>query len=292
MEDVLGQVIGVLKARRLKGERRAWLSPEARAALAASVAPAPRPRPEAAVAVSAPVRPVPPPELDRPAAAPARSPAVETPVPLAPAPAVSLPSLDLSGRSLEEVRAAVAACSRCDLCRAGRRQTVFSDGDPHAELMFIGEGPGADEDAQGIPFVGAAGQLLTKMIEGMQFRRQEVYICNIVKCRPPNNRQPTHEEGEACLPYLRRQIELVKPRCIVLLGSTALWHLLRAKGITKTHGQWQKFNDIPVMPTYHPSFLLRVPERKRECWNDLQQVMKVFGKSPKPPAVPAAAAAP
>jgi DNA polymerase len=306
MNDTVGQVIEVLKVRRLKGERRVWLGPPTRAALFAPVAAAPsgvrpasppssRPAAIAAPAVRA-VEPEPlavvrpteqPAELKRP------EPVVSPPssslaatllaggMPGVPRPpGTALPPLELAGRSLDELREMVAACTRCDLCRGGRRQTVFADGDPTAELMFIGEGPGEEEDRQGLPFVGAAGQLLTKMIEAMKFQRHQVYICNIVKCRPPGNRQPTDEEGKACLPYVLRQIAAVKPRCLVLLGNTPLWHLLAEKGITHLRGQWRQFEDIPVMPTYHPAFLLRLPAKKRECWADLQQVMKLFGKLP------------
>ncbi len=295
MNDTVGQVIEVLKARRLKGERRVWLGPAAQAALFTPVSVAPRSI----------VLPSPPPAVAPPVVCPAGPepvvaalrPAVSAGGPVSPPPptraatwgagaiprtppraAADLPPLDLSNLSLEEVRGLVAGCTRCGLCHSGRRQTVFSDGDPKAELMFIGEGPGEDEDIQGVPFVGRAGQLLTKMIEAMKYQRQAVYICNIVKCRPPGNRQPADEEGKACLPYLLRQIELVRPRCIVLLGATPLWHLLAEKGITRIRGQWRKFEGIPVMPTYHPAFLLRVPDRKRECWTDLQQVMKLLGK--------------
>lgn len=306
MNDTVGQVIEVLKARRLKGERRVWLGPPARAALFAPVAAAPSvvrsvlppSSPPAAMAPPAAVRSVGPEPLA--AVRLAETAERKGPVPPAPPappslaatllagglpgtprpPGIALPALELSGRSLDELRTMVAACTRCDLCRGGRRQTVFADGDPKAELMFIGEGPGEDEDRQGLPFVGAAGQLLTKMIEAMKFQRHEVYICNIVKCRPPGNRQPTETEGKTCLPYVLRQIAVVKPRGIVLLGNTPLWHLLAEKGITRLRGQWRKFEGIPVMPTYHPAFLLRLPAKKRECWADLQQVMKFFGKLP------------
>ncbi len=153
--------------------------------------------------------------------------------------------------------------------------------------MFIGEGPGRDEDAQGIPFVGAAGQLLNRMIAAMQFRREEVYIANIVKCRPPRNRAPGDDEAAMCLPYLERQIELVKPQVLVLLGAVPLRYLLGLRGINSLHGQWQEFRGIPVLPTFHPAYLLRVEAKKRDAWQDLQKVMRHLGKTPpatKPPA--------
>jgi len=173
----------------------------------------------------------------------------------------------------------VAGCQRCGLCQ-GRTQTVFGEGDPHARLMFIGEAPGADEDRIGRPFVGAAGQLLDNMITAMQYARSEVYIANIVKCRPPRNRNPEPEEADACLPYLYRQIQLVQPEVIVTLGAVPLRYLLGRQGIMKTRGHWLEFRGIPVMPTFHPSYLLRVSAAKRETWLDLQQVMRSLGKDP------------
>lgn len=177
----------------------------------------------------------------------------------------------------DQLRHAVFRCRGCRLCET-RTNVVFADGNEHAELMFIGEGPGADEDAQGVPFVGKAGQLLTKMIAAMQFKREEVYIANIVKCRPPGNRNPTDDEMAACLPYLLRQIELVRPKVIVLLGSVALKGLLNRSGIMRMRGHWLDYRGIMVMPTFHPAYLLRYEAGKKDAWSDLQQVMKVFGK--------------
>lgn len=177
----------------------------------------------------------------------------------------------------DQLRCATDHCRLCRLCET-RTHVVFADGNEHAELMFIGEGPGADEDAQGIPFVGKAGQLLTKMIAAMQFRREEVYIANIVKCRPPENRNPMDDEMAACLPYLQRQIELVRPKVIVLLGSVALKGLLNRSGIMRMRGHWLDYRGIMVMPTFHPAYLLRYEAGKKDAWSDLQQVMKVFGK--------------
>ena len=187
------------------------------------------------------------------------------------------PPPDVSAMDWDALKKTVAQCRGCRLC-GQRRHTVFADGNEHAELMFIGEGPGADEDEQGIPFVGRAGQLLTKMIGAMQFRREEVYIANIVKCRPPGNRNPEDDEAAVCLPYLLRQIELVSPKVIVLLGNIALKGLMKRSGISRMRGRWLDFHGIMVMPTFHPSYLLRFEHEKRNAWNDLQQVMKVFGK--------------
>ncbi len=175
----------------------------------------------------------------------------------------------------EEVR----PCTKCPLCES-RTQTVFARGNPSAEVCFVGEGPGADEDAQGEPFVGAAGQLLDKMIVAMGYRRDDVYICNIVKCRPPQNRKPEPKEIEACLPYLRDQLALVKPKVIVALGATAVAGLTGStEGITRLRGKWKLYKGTtPIMPTFHPAYLLRTPAAKREVWSDLQEVMKHLGK--------------
>ncbi len=186
---------------------------------------------------------------------------------------------EVGGMDFAQLEQTVRTCRACRLCEK-RTHTVFSDGNEHAELMFIGEGPGEDEDLQGIPFVGKAGQLLTKMIQAMRFERNEVYIANIVKCRPPGNRNPQDDEADCCLPYLRRQIELVHPKVIVTLGAVPLKYLLNITGITRMRGNWLKYGDIPVMPTLHPAYLLRNPSAKAGAWSDLQQVMKVFGKVP------------
>lgn len=182
-------------------------------------------------------------------------------------------------RDFETLRAFIGDCPRCKLC-AGRTNIVFGVGDPKAGLMFVGEGPGADEDAQGIPFVGRAGQLLTKMIEAMGFSRDDVYIANIVKCRPPDNRNPEPDEIAACKPFLLRQIDIVKPKVIVCLGRIAAQALLETViPISKIRGRFQDWNGMQVMPTYHPAFLLRNPPMKKYVWEDLQQVMKVLGKT-------------
>ena len=167
----------------------------------------------------------------------------------------------------------ISACERCELCRRIHHK-VPGQGNASADLMFIGEGPGADEDMQGLAFVGAAGQLLTKMISAMGLTRDEVYICNIVKCRPPQNRTPLPEEAAACLPYLREQVALVRPKVIVLLGATAAKTLLRPDfRITREHGQWEERKGVWFLPTYHPAALLRDESKKRDAWHDLQLVM-------------------
>jgi DNA polymerase len=183
----------------------------------------------------------------------------------------------ISNMNFEELNSVCLQCRICPLCQT-RTNVVFGEGNPNADLMFVGEGPGYDEDQQGRPFVGKAGELLTKMINAMQFSRQDVYIANIVKCRPPKNRNPLPEEAAACIPYLKRQIELIKPKVIVVLGAVPLKYLLDKTGITRQRGQWDSYNNIQVMPTFHPAYLLRNPEAKRETWSDLQMVMKVFGK--------------
>lgn len=166
----------------------------------------------------------------------------------------------------------VAACRRCRLCE-GRQKTVFGSGDPNAELMFIGEGPGAEEDRQGLPFVGRAGELLTRIIEAIGMTRDQVYIANIVKCRPPGNRDPQPDEVAACRPYLERQIALVRPRLLVALGRIAAQTLLgNDLPIGRMRGQWFEVLGVPLMVTYHPAALLRNPALKRPTWEDMQQV--------------------
>ena len=164
------------------------------------------------------------------------------------------------------------ACEKCGLCR-GRMNVVPGEGDPTADLMFIGEGPGAEEDRQGRPFVGRSGELLTKMIHAIGLERSEVYICNVVKCRPPNNRQPTPEEMAACLPHLRGQAALVRPRVILLLGATAVAAVLGPdERITRCRGRWFERKGTHIIATYHPSALLRDPSKKRAAWEDLQSL--------------------
>ena len=178
--------------------------------------------------------------------------------------------------SLDAVQAHLGECTRCGLCN-GRNRIVFGDGNPQAELMFVGEGPGADEDRQGLPFVGRAGELLTKMIEaGLEIPRPSVYICNIVKCRPPGNRTPLPDEVATCRPFLDGQIDAIRPRVIVALGKPAASLLLgRDVAITRVRGTWQEYRVIPVMPTFHPAFILRqyTPENRRLVWEDLKAAL-------------------
>ena len=167
----------------------------------------------------------------------------------------------------------VFSCEKCRLCQT-RQNVVLGEGDLHAALMFIGEGPGAQEDATGRPFVGAAGQLLDRMLAAIGMTREQVYICNIVKCRPPQNRVPEPDERSACMPYLRQQVALVRPQVIVLLGATAAKTLLRPDlRITREHGQWEERKGVWLLPTYHPAALLRDESKKRDAWHDLQLVM-------------------
>ncbi|MFO7936518.1 MAG: uracil-DNA glycosylase [Kiritimatiellia bacterium] len=186
------------------------------------------------------------------------------------------PYADMDLTALENT---VQSCQKCALGQS-RNNPVFGEGSPIADLMFIGEGPGYHEDQQGRPFVGRAGDLLTKMINAMQFTRKDVYIGNILKCRPPKNRNPNPDEAEACLPYLYRQIELIDPEVIILLGSVPLKYLHNKTGITRLRGKWLELQGRKVMPTFHPAYLLRNPAAKRDAWNDLQMVMKVFGRKP------------
>lgn len=189
--------------------------------------------------------------------------------PLAPSSSPSLPLHDLEALALE-----VSACTRCALHRE-RSRTVFARGNPASSLVFVGEGPGYHEDQQGLPFVGAAGQLLDRMVAAMGMGRDEVYICNVVKCRPPGNRTPSDEEAEACYPFLRKQLQSVAPRAIVALGKVAALRLRGGGALDKGwRGRWFQWEGVDVMPTYHPAFLLRNPEFKRSVWNDLQQVMQ------------------
>lgn len=181
---------------------------------------------------------------------------------------------------LAQIEQVVAGCTRCPL-HAARTKTVFARGNPDAELMFVGEGPGAEEDAQGLPFVGKAGQLLDKMIQAMGYQPDDVYVANVVKCRPPDNRKPEPNETAACVGYLHEQIALVRPKAIVALGATAVEGLLGISGITRLRGTWRLYRgSVPVMPTFHPAYLLRTPAAKREVWEDLKQVMAKLGKAP------------
>ena len=180
--------------------------------------------------------------------------------------------------SLDELRSVIGDCTRCKLCK-GRTNIVFGVGNADAELLFIGEGPGEDEDRQGVPFVGRAGMLLTDIItKGMGLRREDVYIANVVKCRPPNNRNPEPDEIVACEPFLHRQIALIRPRVIVSLGKFATQVLLRSRTpISKLRGEWHDYQGVPLMPTFHPAYLLRNPSDKRLVWDDIKLVMTRLG---------------
>jgi DNA polymerase len=197
-------------------------------------------------------------------------------------PVVAGPSLfesveKIANESLPMIREDLGECTRCKL-HSTRHKIVFGDGNPKAELVFVGEGPGADEDAQGLPFVGRAGKLLTQMIEAMGLQRKDVYICNVVKCRPPGNRQPEEDEVRACSPFLLRQIDTIAPKAIVCLGAVAAKTLLQTnRGISQFRGEWLEFRGRKLLATYHPAYLLRNPPAKSEVWKDLQKVMAVLG---------------
>jgi uracil-DNA glycosylase family 4 len=183
--------------------------------------------------------------------------------------------------ALQAVRADIGDCTRCPLAYAGRHTIVFADGDPNARLMFVGEGPGADEDASGLPFVGKAGQLLNNMIAAMGLKREEVYIANIVKCRPPGNRTPEPVEANTCSQFLIRQIDIVRPQVIVALGATAATYLLGVRqSLSSLRGRWHSSRGAKVAVTYHPAFLLRDPRQKGEAWKDLQMVMALLALKP------------
>jgi DNA polymerase len=196
---------------------------------------------------------------------------------LAPIPAECVPAGERAA-ALEAIREEIGDCTRCPLAYAGRRKIVFGDGSPTARLMFVGEGPGADEDVQGVPFVGKAGQLLNNMIAAMGLQREEVYIANIVKCRPPGNRVPEPVEANTCSQFLVRQIDVVGPEVIVALGSTAATYLLGVRqSLSGLRGRWHTCRGAKLAVTYHPAFLLRDPRQKAEAWKDLQMVMGELG---------------
>jgi len=199
---------------------------------------------------------------------------------LAPLPAEPIAAVHRAA-ALFAIQKEIGDCTRCPLAYAGRHKIVFGDGSPTARLMFIGEGPGADEDAQGIPFVGKAGQLLNNMIGAMGLARTDVYIANIVKCRPPGNRVPEPEEANTCSQFLLRQIDVVRPEVIVALGSTAAMYLLGVKqSLSSLRGRWHLCRGAKLAVTYHPAFLLRDPRQKAEAWKDLQMVMGELGLTP------------
>ena len=189
--------------------------------------------------------------------------------------------------TLTEIREEIGDCTRCKLHAQGRKQIVFGVGNPNADLMFVGEAPGADEDVQGVPFVGRAGQLLTKMIEAMGFKRDEVYIANVIKCRPPQNRNPDPDEVATCEPFLFKQIDTIQPKVIVALGSFAAKALLKTQDpISRLRGRVYAYHGAKLIPTFHPSFLLRSPNQKKYAWEDLKRALAEMGRVP-----PGAAAA-
>ncbi len=224
-------------------------------------------------------------------------PRATTPLPLPPPmpsttlaiPAVSAeltPALPPEKRieKLSQIAIEVARCDACRLCE-GRTRVVPGQGSVRPPIVFVGEGPGQEEDLQGLAFVGRAGRLLTDIIRAMGLSREEVFIANVVKCRPPDNRAPEYDEMQACEPYLKRQLEILRPPVIVALGAVALRCLLRDPklAISKVRGRWQRYESIPLMPTFHPAYLLRNPSGKREVWEDMKKVMEVFGLEPPPP---------
>ncbi|HET6845126.1 MAG TPA: uracil-DNA glycosylase [Candidatus Angelobacter sp.] len=192
----------------------------------------------------------------------------------------SLPVIQDKASALAAIREDIGDCTRCRL-HQGRNQLVFGVGNMNAELMFVGEGPGADEDAQGEPFVGRGGQLLNNMISAMGLKREEVYIANVVKCRPPGNRTPEKDECDTCSPFLMRQIAVIRPKVIVALGATAAKNLLAVNdSMMNLRGHWYDFRESKLAVTYHPAYLLRDPRQKKETWKDLQMVMKYLGLKP------------
>jgi uracil-DNA glycosylase len=215
---------------------------------------------------------------------------VSLPAPSAPAvpslPILAAPSLldaldRVEGDTLDRIREDLGDCTRCRLHKQ-RNKIVFGAGNPRAELVFVGEGPGRDEDMQGLPFVGRAGKLLTQMIEAMSLQREDVYICNVVKCRPPENRKPEDDEVATCSPYLYRQLDVIGPKAIVCLGATAAQALLKTKdSISRLRGNWLDYRNTKLMVTYHPAYLLRNPAAKSEVWKDLQKVMAHLGLKAK-----------
>jgi len=278
--DIIDGVIDHVNLLRELGQRAVEIDP---AVLAEWGAPAKRATPAAA----------PPAARPAPAAEPERLFKVEGAAPAAPAAQPAL-SPEARRRALEEIASRVELCDACPL-RQNRTHAVPGQGNPDSpDVMFIGEAPGADEDLQGLAFVGAAGQFLTKMIQAMGYTRDEVFIANICKCRPPGNRTPQPEEMQKCLPFLREQIGIVRPKTIVLLGGTAIKGLLDTQvGVTRLQGQWTKYENIPVMPTYHPAYILRfessgdtigLKAAKTQVWNALKLVLAYLGKpvpSPK-----------
>ena len=219
-----------------------------------------------------------------PHAATAAAPAVPH---IAPEPSLFDAANRVENDSLARIREDIGDCTRCRLHK-GRTNIVFGVGNPRAELVFVGEGPGHDEDVQGLPFVGRAGKLLTQMIEAMGLKREDVYICNVIKCRPPQNRTPERDEIATCSQFLIRQLEVIRPKVVVCLGGVAFQTLLQTnESISRFRGQWVEYRGAKLLATYHPAYLLRNPNAKGEVWKDLQKVMAELGLEPrKPPPAP------
>jgi len=279
--DLLDATIRHLEGLKARGVSFVPVEPETLAALSKP----------AAKAAAAPARPAPVSTPARPGGVPA-APRVSTPAPIPPPVASKAPVTQPPGaagsklEAFENLRDRVLKCQKCPHLVAARKHVVFGVGNQYADLMFVGEAPGADEDVQGEPFVGAAGQLLTKIIRAMGLKREDVYIANILKCRPDTpgqrfgNRKPTPQEMATCIPYLHEQIDLIQPKVLVALGATAVEGLLGAsKGISKLRGNWQTYRGLPLMPTYHPAFLLRNQSSatKRQVWEDMLKVMERLG---------------
>jgi uracil-DNA glycosylase family 4 len=208
------------------------------------------------------------------------NPPVNTPAKTKPSVAAMPPIIGDKPSALKLIRSDIGDCTRCRLHK-GRTNLVFGVGNVNADLMFIGEGPGADEDAKGEPFVGRAGQLLNNMITAMGIKREDVYIANVVKCRPPQNRTPEKDECDTCSPFLMRQIDVIKPKAIVALGAVAAKNLLAVNdSMANLRGRWYDFRDSKLLVTYHPAYLLRDPRQKKEAWKDLQMAMKYLGLNP------------
>jgi DNA polymerase len=230
--------------------------------------------------------PIPAAEVERPRVTPLQQSASASLVEMAkiisltdllPAASVQIAAADKPA-ALQAIQDEIGDCTRCPLAYAGRRKIVFADGDPNARLMFVGEGPGADEDEQGLPFVGKSGQLLNNMIVAMGLTREQVYIANVVKCRPPANRAPEPIEAGTCTPFLARQMDVVQPEVVVALGATAAMYLLGVKqSLASLRGKWHTVRGAKAVITYHPAFLLRDPKQKGEAWKDLQMVMAEMG---------------
>jgi uracil-DNA glycosylase family 4 len=292
-QELLEATIHHLKGLKARGTRFVTVSPEALAslsrkpsakskpAIAGRSAPVQRMAPAAPI-TPPPPKPIAPQKIAAVAPAPSSSPKVEQ----EPATMREVPSPGAKTVGFASLRQRAMACVKCSSLAASRKNVVFGVGSLDAELMFVGEAPGADEDLQGEPFVGKAGQLLTKIIQTMGLTREQVYIANILKCRPDTpgqtagNRKPTPQEMETCIPYLHEQIDLIRPKVLVGLGGTAIEGLLgKSEGIMRLRGKWQTYRGIPLMPTYHPAYVLRKqsPVEKRQVWEDMLQVMEKLG---------------